>query len=185
MSLTYTEKKSKKREFKMKQKVIDFLIKVVKYLKAKDHEIRIGTVKKVINTNFKKHRLVLTNEGLAKIGTGTSSSVVVDTNNKTVSIISINDRSAKMLPINSVFSLEVIDEDSFISYPLHPCLYKYVAHAVNKKVKYHLSKEKNALLTQKEVERLQLFAVLNSSRGGQKIINTLKRKGLFHLLLNN
>ena len=166
----------------IRQHLSSFLVKLVKILNAKKYEIYTGKLVKVKPDTFSKNLIVLTPDGIGKLGTKVRLKPVYDIKNNKVSVTLADSREYREFNSGSIFLLQVIDEDSYIGYPLHPEFYKYVAHAVGENIKYHLSKKRNALLPAKEVKRLEIIGVIGSTKGGLKVLNKLRKKGFLHLL---
>jgi len=166
----------------IRQQISSFLVILLKQINAKKYPVYVGTIKKVKLNQIKKNLVVLTEKGLGKLKNSHYRGSLYHDKTRKVSVL-LNDMTvSEEFPKDHVFTLEVVDSELFIGRPLHPYFYKYVAHAIDEEVKYHISKEDNVLLSKDEVNRLQIIAVINSTKGGTKVINRLRKHKLLNLL---
>jgi hypothetical protein len=123
-------------------------------------------------------RTVLTDDGVgvldSKSGGGRYSS---DQTGKYVYVRLNGCKTTTQYNKNVVYILEVEDNTTFASVPLSPIHYNFAVPFINKEIKYHLSKNNNAMLLKKDTNKLEGIGIISSSKNGNAIIQRLDKAG--------
>jgi len=171
-----------KTRLRIRQNINSFLIRLIKALNAKSHPVYTGKLERVPLNYIQKNLIVLTKDGLGKLNSNKYRTPCYNVKTNKVWVLLKDTKITKEYPKDHVFIFEVVDDISYVGIPLHPYFYPYIAHLTNEKIEYHISKNGNALLSEKEIKRLELIKIINSTAGGTRVIKRLKRQGFLNML---